>query len=168
MKVPGPDPRAAAGLQVQAAALAELLRPNEVVTAILERAPALALPGWYLGAGGIAQTVWNGLHGYPPRQSIKDYDLVYFDGDDLSEAGELAAARRVSDCFAGLDVVVDVTNEARVHLWYEQRFGVPCPAYTSTEHAVTTWPTTATAVAVRSVNGASTCAPRSDSMTCSP
>jgi hypothetical protein len=25
-------------------------------------------------------------------------------------------------------VAVEVKNQARVHLWYEKRFGVPCPA----------------------------------------
>jgi len=33
-------------------------------------------------------------------------------------------------------VELDVTNEARVHLWYEQRFGRPIPPYRSAEHAI--------------------------------
>lgn len=40
-------------------------------------------------------------------------------------------------------------NEARVHLWYEQKFGFPIAPYRSLEAAIDTWPTTASSVAVR-------------------
>jgi hypothetical protein len=59
-----------------------------------------------------------------------------------------------------LGVTVDVTNEARVHLWYEQRFGVPLEPYGSTEEAIATWPTTASSVGVRPAgSGLAVCAP---------
>ena len=47
-----------------------------------------------------------------------------------------------------------------MHTWYEQRFGRPLSAYRSSEHAIATWPTTATSVGVRSGdNGFEVCAP---------
>lgn len=46
-------------------------------------------------------------------------------------------------------VRVDVTNEARVHTWYQRRFGQPLAPYHSAEHAIATWPSTATSVGVR-------------------
>lgn len=62
--------------------------------------------------------------------------------------------------FSDLDVKIDVTNEARVHLWYERRFGFAIAPYRSTEHAISTWPTTASSVGVRyDVNGFIVCAP---------
>lgn len=131
------------------ASLERDLRANPVVDAILERAPALALPSWYLGAGGVTQTVWNVLHGFEPTRGIKDYDLVYFDGDDLSAAAEAAVERRAVALLGDLDVKIDVTNEARVHLWYAERFGRAIPPYRSTEHAISTWPTTASSIGVR-------------------
>jgi len=36
-----------------------------------------------------------------------------------------------------------------VHLWYAAKFGYAIPPYTSTTHAMTTFPTTATAVGVQ-------------------
>jgi hypothetical protein len=142
------------------ARLHQVLATNAAVMQILERAPALELSDWYLGAGGVAQTVWNDAHGFAPEHGIKDYDLVYFAPEDLSEAAEAEAAGRARELFTDLDVALDVKNEARVHLWYEQRFGHPCPRYSSSADAIATWPTTATAVGVRTTGGAlQVCAP---------
>jgi hypothetical protein len=115
----------------------------------LDGAPTLDVPQWHLGAGCIAQTVWNHFHGFDPAYGIKDADLVYFDPSDTSEAAELAAEQRAIDAFADLGVKFDVKNQARVHQWYQQRFGVPMTAYTSVEDAIGTWPTTASSVGVR-------------------
>ena len=54
------------------------IRTNSVVTEILERAPTLDLPEWYLTAGGLFQTVWNYRSGYDPQTGIRDYDFFYF------------------------------------------------------------------------------------------
>ena len=118
------------------------------MTTILERAPQLGMRDWYLGAGCITQTVWNELHGFPPDSHIKDYDLVYFDGSDLSSKAENSFEERAASLFGDLGVKVDVKNEARVHLWYEEHFGYPIEPYKSSEDAISTWPSTATAVGV--------------------
>jgi hypothetical protein len=47
------------------------------------------------------------------------------------------------------DLRWDATNQASVHLWYEQRFGSPAEPLTSVIDGVATWPETATAVALR-------------------
>lgn len=149
------DPRLVADATVdqQVRALGRAVRRNSVARAILERSPQLRLHSWYLGGGGVTQTVWNLLHGFEPTRGIKDYDLVYFDGDDLSAAGEEAVESRAAQLFEDLDVKLDVTNEARVHLWYPERFGRSIPPYRSTEHAISTWPTTASSIGVSSDNG---------------
>jgi hypothetical protein len=51
--------------------------------------------------------------------------------------------------FATLPVPVEVRNQARVHLWYERRFGYPIHPYKSLERAIDSWPTTATSVGIR-------------------
>jgi uncharacterized protein len=134
----------------QVGALELIVRRNPVVSGILERAPQLQLPSWYLGAGAVTQTVWNVLHGYDPTWGIKDYDLVYFDPDDLSADAERVVERQAGEMLADFGVDVDVTNEARVHLWYPQRFGRSIPPYRSTEDAISTWPATASSIGVRS------------------
>jgi hypothetical protein len=139
-------------LQSQIDHLETILAQSEVIKEVLARAPSLNLTNWYLGAGAVAQTVWNDLHGYPLTQDIKDCDLVYFDPDTSYEA-EDAYIKKGERLFAGLPVEVEIRNEARVHIWYEQKFGKKIKPYTSTEDGINTWPTTATSVGVRYDNG---------------
>jgi len=125
------------------------LRKNQVVAEILNRAPLLELPNWYLGAGCIAQTVWNELHDFPLTSNVKDYDLVYFDSSDLSRESEQSHATDARRLFRDLNVELDVANEARVHLWYREHFGYDIKPYSSTEDGIASWPTTGTAIGVR-------------------
>jgi hypothetical protein len=55
---------------------------------------------------------------------ISDYDVFYFD-PDTSWTAEDAVIRRMQDAFAGLDVTVEPRNQARVHLWYPEKHGLP-------------------------------------------
>ncbi len=140
--------------------LQETLRANPVCAAILDGAGSLGLPHWYLGAGAVAQTVWNQAHGYAPQAGIADYDLVYFDPQDLSKISEQAAEDAAVAAFGRPGARFDVTNEARVHVWYERKFGVAIPPYESVEAAIGTWPTTATSIGVTCANGRfAVCAP---------
>ena len=97
---------------------------------ILARLSELALGDAWLVSGCLFQTVWNVLDGHEPVRGIKDYDIFYFDPDTSWEAEDKAikAARAL---FADLSVEVELRNQARVHLWYEQKFDVPCPQFRS-------------------------------------
>lgn len=117
--------------------------------AILERWHELALPDGWLVAGCLFQTVWNLLSGRPPEQDIKDYDLFYFDADDLSEAGERRVQARVEQALGDLGLTVEASNQARVHLWYEGHFGQPYEALRSVEDGIRRFLVPATCVAVR-------------------
>ena len=116
---------------------------------ILERWNDLALPHGWLVAGCLFQTVWNLLSGRPPEQDIKDYDLFYFDGADLSEAGERRVQARVEQVLGDLGVTVEASNQARVHLWYEAHFGQPYEALRSVEDGIRRFLVPATCVGVR-------------------
>ncbi len=129
--------------------LRALLEKNNAIHQILVRVQSLRLPDWCLGAGCIAQTVWNALHGFELSDNIQDYDLAYFDSTDLSEAAEDRCVTSVRSILRDLGVVIDVKNEARVHLWYENRFGQAIRPYHSIEDAIGSWPTTATSIGVR-------------------
>jgi hypothetical protein len=137
------------------------LSHNQVVAEILQEAPSLAMANWYLGAGCIAQTVWNFLHGFEPTFGIKDYDLVYHYASDLSLETQTRYQERANEFFAHLHATVEIQNEARVHLWYAEHFGYEIAPYESVEAAINTWPTTATCVGVRttSAGGLHVCAP---------
>jgi hypothetical protein len=136
-------------LDEQAAHLRTVLRRNHVLTEVLSRAGVMALPGWYLTAGCLYQTVWNVVTGQPPEAGILDYDLAYFDGSDLSWEAEDAVIQAGREVFAGLPAPVQIRNQARVHLWYEQKFGVPCPPHESTEAAIDTFEATTACLGVR-------------------
>jgi hypothetical protein len=116
---------------------------------ILQRFDDIGLPDCWIVAGCIAQTVWNVGCGRSGGFGIKDVDLVYFDPADLSAEAETDHEKRIAGYFRDLPVKLDVKNEARVHLWYEQVFGYPIPTYHSTADAIASFPTTATAVGVR-------------------
>jgi hypothetical protein len=125
------------------------LRYNRTLTEVLARAAVMALPGWYLVAGCLYQTVWNVATGQPPEAGILDYDLAYFDGSDLSWEAEDVVIRAGQEVFAGLPAPVQIRNQARVHLWYEQKFGLPCPPHESTEAAIDTFEATTACLGVR-------------------
>jgi Nucleotidyltransferase len=57
----------------QVAAFQAVLRRNQVLAEVLSRAAVLDLPGWYLVAGCLYQTVWNVVTGQPPEAGILDY-----------------------------------------------------------------------------------------------
>jgi len=116
---------------------------------VLTRAEACDLPGWYLTAGCVFQTVWNVVTDRPPAEGIKDYDLFYFDDADLSWEAEDKVIR--AGTFDDLPAPVEIRNEARVHLWYEDHFGVPCPPYPSTEAAIDSFAATTCCLGIRLV-----------------
>lgn len=99
---------------------------NRVNLLILERLRDFGLPDCWLVSGALFQTVWNQLTNRPSEFGIKDYDVFYFD-PDTSWAGEDAVIRRAAVLFDDLGAIVEVRNQARVHLWYEQKFGTSYP-----------------------------------------
>ena len=131
--------------------IAAILR-NPVNSEILRRLPGLGLPDCWLVAGCLFQTVWNLRSSRPPGDGIKDYDIFYFDGTDLSWEAEDRVIRRVSAAFSGLTaqgIVVEVRNQARVHLWYPQRFGSPYPALSGSRDGIARFLVAGTCVGVQ-------------------
>ena len=121
---------------------------DPTVRAVLDRAPALGAPDWWLTAGILFQTVWNELTGRPPGTGIRDVDLFYLHPDTSWEA-EDAVIRRGERLFADLPLPVEIRNEARVHLWYGDRFGTaPPPPFRSCTDAVDAFAAVCCSVAV--------------------
>jgi len=116
---------------------------------ILERWDALALPDGWLVAGCLFQTVWNLQAGRAPDADIKDYDLFYFDDSDLSEEGERRVQERVDEVLSDLRVPIEVSNQARVHKWYESYFGHPYQPLRSARDGIDRFLIPATCVGVR-------------------
>jgi hypothetical protein len=100
------------------------------------RLPLLGVPQTWLVAGCVYQAAWNARAGHAPQSGIKDYDIFYFDASDLSWEAEDVVIRRGRVLFADLDGLIEIRNQARVHLWYPQRFGAPYPALVSAEDGI--------------------------------
>ncbi len=131
------------------AAFAVQARQNPVNAALLARLPTLGLPDAWLVAGCLFQTVWNLRSGRPPGDAIRDYDVFYFDGADLSWEAEDRVIAQVAAATADLGVVVEVRNQARVHLWYGARFGPGYPALTCSRDGIDRFLVDCTRVALR-------------------
>jgi hypothetical protein len=122
---------------------------NPVNRAILSRWDLLDLPGSWLVAGCLFQTVWNVQAGLKPESGIKDYDIFYFDSSDLSETAEAQAQALAESALGDLGVTVEVANQARVHVWYPAHFGYPYPALASAEEGISRFLVRETCVGVR-------------------
>jgi hypothetical protein len=125
------------------------LSQNQTLIQVLARTVGMGLPGWYVVAGCLYQTVWNVGTDQPPEAGILDYDLAYCDSSDLSWEAEDAVIRTGREVFGDLPAPVQIRNQARVHLWYEQKFGVPCLPHESTEAAIDTYEATTACLGVR-------------------
>lgn len=116
---------------------------------VMNRAGALGLGNYYIGAGCIVQTVWNRLTGRPLAYGIEDVDIVYYDGHDLSYEAEDRVIEAGRQLFEDLPVRLDIKNQARVHVWYTEKYGIPLAPYTSVEDAIDSWPATASSLGLR-------------------
>jgi uncharacterized protein len=113
----------------------EIVLADPTVRAVLERAPVLRVGDWWLTAGLLFQTVWNEVTGRAPGTGIRDADVFYFDEDTSWEA-EDAVITAGAALFGDLQIPVEIRNEARVHLWYADRFGSPAPPFRDCADAI--------------------------------
>ena len=101
-------------------------------------------------SGAVYQPVLNHLTGRPHDYGIKDYDLGYYEASDLSYEAEDAVIRRVKAAFdEPLRSTVEVRNQARVHLWFETKFGETYGSLSCTAEALERFASATFAVGVR-------------------
>lgn len=118
------------------------------VAALTAAMSTFGAPDCWLVSGALFQTVWNVLDGRPQGHGILDYDLFYFD-DDASYEAEDRWIKKAERHFAGLPKKLELRNQARVHLWYSQKFGVDYPKLATAYDGVRQFLLTACMVAVR-------------------
>ena len=135
--------------QTRLTRLSQILRAAPHVMEILKAVRDLRLPDAWLVSGGIYQTAWNVLTGRPLLHGIKDFDIIYFDGSDLSYEAEDAVIKEVEAALPDLASMIETKNQARVHLWYEQRFGRPYRPLDCSIDSLTTYASRTHAVAAR-------------------
>ena len=85
---------------------------------------SLVTTSWWTTSTG--PHAWSPEFRRPLDYGIKDYDLGYFDASGLSYEAEDVVIRRVKATFDdALRSMVEVRNQARVHLWFEAKFSEP-------------------------------------------
>jgi len=126
--------------------LIEIVRSTPWLMRALRAVRRLNLPSWCIGAGALRNATWDALHGHPAPSLPADIDVAYFDPADYSRERDhrlqSELVRREPD------LPWEVTNQAGVHLWFEEVFGHAVEPLHSLEEAVATWPETATSAAV--------------------
>ena len=108
----------------------------------------LALPDAWLVSGCLVQTVWNVTTGRAVDYGISDYDVFYFDTDTSWEA-EDAIIHILAERFAKRGIAVEARNQARVHLWYPDKHGLPYPALHGSTEGIDRFLTRNTRIGIR-------------------
>jgi hypothetical protein len=116
--------------------LFDIVRGEPLVMDALEAARRFDLPQWRIVSGVIYNTVWNVLTARPPGHGIRDIDLFYFDGDDMSWEAEdrIIASGRLA--FEASPLPVEIRNQARVHLWFPEKFGQSYEPLETTDESI--------------------------------
>ena len=129
--------------------LEDIVRAAPSLMRVLTTARDLDLPDWMIFSGAVYQRVLNHLTGRDLDYGIKDYDLGYFYPDTSYDA-EDRVIRRVAAAFEPpLREMVEVRNQARVHLWFEGKFGEPYEPLARTADALARFVSPLFAVGVR-------------------
>ncbi|MFI8685812.1 nucleotidyltransferase family protein [Rossellomorea sp. NPDC077527] len=130
--------------------LGEIVTKSEPINRLLKILRDINLPfEYYVGAGCIANTVWNEISCYPFEYGISDVDIVYYDSGNKTLESEKEIKENLLNLLGDFPFKLDVKNQARVHLWYKEKFGFSIEPYHSLNSAIDTWPTTATALGLR-------------------
>ncbi|CAN5205297.1 nucleotidyltransferase family protein [soil metagenome] len=129
--------------------LVAIVRADTDLMHVLTIVRSLAPPDWRVFSGAVYQSVWNAMTGRPVGYGRKDYDLGYFDPDTSWDA-EDAVIQRVAAAFGSpFSDQVEVRNQARVHLWFRDRFGEAYAPLPDTDTALTRFVAPAFSVGVR-------------------
>lgn len=140
---------AGSGEAAQRAELERIIRSSPLLMDVLVGLREDGATDHLLVAGAIYNLVWNRLTGRPDLTGINDVDVFYFDASDLSYEAEDVVIQRLAKRFAHSPLPVQVRNQARVHLWFEQKFGSPFTPLTSSAEMLGRYASKTHAVAAR-------------------
>ena len=115
---------------------------------VLDTIRVLDIPDGWLVSGAIYNCVWNSLTGRPALHGVNDIDIIYFDAD-LSWEAEDRVIKALEQALDGLPVPVQPRNQARVHLWFEEKFGFPFAPLASAQESLLRYASKTHAVAAR-------------------
>jgi hypothetical protein len=117
-----------------------LVANDEWMMRILHLTKSLNLPNWWIGAGFLRNKVWDTISELPERTPLGDIDVIFFDEQHVAESREKEFERVLTQKMP--DTPWSVTNQARMH-------NDSGNSYASLNEALSEWPETATAIAVK-------------------
>jgi hypothetical protein len=132
----------------QRAALEAIIRAESTLMRVLTTIRDLGIPDAWLVSGAIYNCVWNSLTDRPALHGVNDIDVIYFD-DDLSWEAEDRVIKAIDEALGAMPVPVQARNQARVHLWFEQKFGFPFAPLGSARESLLRYASKTHAVAAR-------------------
>ena len=101
----------------------------------------------YLSAGVIRNWIWSHLHGQKYDFHQTEVDVVFYDAEEINQQRTLKLKSLLEAKYP--DQIWDITNQAHVHHWYKTESGHTIQPLKSMSEALSYWPETATAIAVR-------------------
>lgn len=127
-----------------------ILEKNIELMDILDFIDKLNLPNYYIAAGSVFQTIWNYYDNKPLNDKIKDIDIIYYNKEDLSVETDIKYYNLINDyrIKQGYNYEIDVSNEARMHLWKKEKFNIDVDQYINSEDAINKWIATVHAIGI--------------------
>lgn len=138
-----------AALSEQATVIFKMCRTFGPLYDYFGRLRDMNLPDAWVVSGVIYNNVWNYLTDRPAMYGVKDVDLFYYDASAITYDDEDQIITQADVEFAGLEVPVEVRNQARVHLWYPAHFGFDYPKLNHSLEAIDRFACTTHAVGMR-------------------
>lgn len=132
-----------------------ILKENHPLMEMLEYIAELQLPNFYIAAGCVFQTVWNYQDGRDLNYEVKDLDVIYYHPGDLSIDTDMKYYEMIQEYARSHSIPygVDVSNEARMHLWKEKKEGEKVLPYQNSEDAIGRWIATVHAIGITLEDG---------------
>lgn len=131
-----------------------ILKKNTNLMKVLEFIDNLNLPNYYIAAGSVFQTIWNYYDNIDLNNNIKDIDVIYYDNTDLEVDKDINLYHKIKEyCIKEqLNYDIDVSNEARMHIWKKEHENVNINQYKNSEDAMNHWIATTHAIGITKIN----------------
>lgn len=132
-----------------------ILSENKELMDVLDYISTLQMPNNYIAAGSVFQTIWNKMDNRDLNYNIKDIDVIYYNDKDLSPEKDLEYFKLINTYCKDKEYKykIDVSNEARMHIWKAEMYGMDIEQYKSSEDAINKWIATVHAIGITKDSG---------------
>ena len=134
--------------------LINILKRNTNLMKVLDFIDTLNLPNYYIAAGSVFQTIWNYFDNVDLNNNIKDIDVIYYDKTNLDVNKDIDICNKIIEFCKNnnLNYEIDVSNEARMHLWKKEHENKDVEQYRNSEDAINYWIANMHAIGITKIN----------------